>query len=55
MSIKISSNGSRVCRNKLGTRSLVYSSIPQQGMTMDARPERAETGEPLVWDMIFSS
>jgi hypothetical protein len=25
--------------------------MPAQGMMMDARPESAETGEPLVWDM----
>src|SRR5260370_41484524 len=43
MSMKISSTGSRLQRRTLGAQSLVYSSIPQQGIMIDTRPAGDET------------
>src|SRR6516164_2903537 len=43
MSIKINSNGSRLYQSRLGTHSLVYSNIPQQGTMIDTSPDRAAT------------
>src|SRR6516225_292832 len=41
MSIKINSNGSRLYQSRLGTHSLVYSSIPQQGTMIETRLDKA--------------
>jgi hypothetical protein len=43
MSRKMSSNGCRVRFSKLGTHSLVYSSCPQHGTTIDATPTGVAT------------
>ena len=55
MSMKISSNGSRVFRRTLGTHSFVYSIMPTQGMMIETSSGRGATEILLTFVAIVGS
>src|SRR5205085_8722563 len=51
---KSRNRGSARSHCKLGTRSLVYPSMPQHVTIIDASPDKADTCEPLASGMVVS-